>query len=82
MARIYLFPPRQVWPLRDDLLHSFEALSARAARCPPLEIDLNQLPPIPPRLAPGHYTNARSYPTLGDCTCAACQPTHENDRAP
>jgi hypothetical protein len=77
-GRISTAPP----PLADRLLHSWAAMKARAARCPPpdrepFDIDLNQLSPIPPAAAPGHYTSVRGTGTLGSCTCAACQPPQE-----
>jgi hypothetical protein len=59
-------------PLRDDLLHSWRALSERASRCPPLDLDHNRVPPIPPPVAPGHYTSVRRPGSVGWCECAAC----------
>jgi hypothetical protein len=67
-----MYAPKIPPPLRDDLLHSWRALAERAARCPAVELDIGHLPPIPPRLAPGHYTSVRRPGSVGWCECAAC----------
>jgi hypothetical protein len=59
-------------PLRDDLLGNWQEIVDRAAQCPAVDIDLGQLPAIPPRLAPGHYTSVRRPGSVGWCECAAC----------